>query len=78
MDAAGRFGPGTCLPDSPCFSRPEEVLESLILEPEEMRRILLQWLEDEKALLVADYEGMQGNRPPQIEQVQQALRALED
>jgi len=78
MDAAGPFGPGTCLPDSLCFSRTEEVLESLILEPGEMRRILLQWLEDEKALLVADNEGMEGNRPPQIEQVQQALRALED
>ena len=78
MDAAGPFSHKTRVPNPPCFSCPEEVLESLSLERKEKRRILLQWLEDEKALLVADDEGMEGNRPPQIEQVQQALRALEE
>ncbi len=76
MNAAEPFDPETRAPDHSHFSYPEEVVESQILEPEEKRRVLLQWLEDEKALCVADDEGMQGDRPTQIEQVHQALRTL--
>jgi hypothetical protein len=64
--------------DRYCFSSPGEVVESLALPPGEKRRILLQWLEDEKALFVADEEGMQGDRPSQIDQVHRALRALKE
>ncbi len=44
---------------------------------DEKRRILLDWLQDEFALLVADYEGMTGNRSPQPDQVLAALQALD-
>ena len=74
MNVAEPFDLETRAPDHSHFSYPEEVVESQILKPEEKRRILLQWLEDEKALCVADDEGMHGNRPTQIEQVHQAER----
>ena len=77
MNATEPFDPETRASDHSHFSYPEEVVESQILEPEEKRRILHDWLEDEKALLVADDEGMPGNGPTQIEQVHQALRTLE-
>jgi hypothetical protein len=59
------------------FTHPRDVAESRAVIPEEKRCILLQWLEDEKALLVADDEGMQGDRPSQMDQVHQALRELQ-
>jgi hypothetical protein len=73
-------------PEPPCakirsvdpsrFSRPGEVVESQVLTPEAKREILLQWRADELALLVADDEGMQGDRPSKIDLVDRALRVL--
>jgi hypothetical protein len=60
------------------FSDPREVVDSQTLEPEEKRRILLDWLRDERALLVADDEGMVGSRPTREDQVREALRALSE
>lgn len=58
------------------FSRPTEVVESAALPPEDKRLILLHWLEDEKALFVAEDEGMQADRQSQFDQVYRALRTL--
>lgn len=63
-------------PDRSRFSCPREVVESQSLSPEQKRDILLQWLEDEKALCVADDEGMHGDRPSQIDALYRALRTL--
>jgi hypothetical protein len=73
-------------PEPPCakirpadpfrFSCPGEVVESQVLTPKAKREILLQWRKDELALLVADDEGMQGDRPSQIDLVDHALRVL--
>jgi hypothetical protein len=63
--------------DPPRFTRPGEVVESQVLTPEAKREILLQWRKDELALLVADDEGMRGDRPSQIDLVDRALRFLE-
>ena len=76
MDAPEPPGGMIRSPDRSRFSRPGEVVESQVLAPKEKRDILLQWLEDEKALFVADDEGMQGDRPSQIDLVHGALRSL--
>jgi hypothetical protein len=52
-------------------------VESQVLTPKAKREILLQWRKDELALLVADDEGMRGDRPSQIDLVDRALRFLE-
>jgi hypothetical protein len=59
------------------FSHPGEVVSSLVMAREEKSRLLLQWLEDERALVVAGDEGMPEGRPSQLDQVFRALRALE-
>jgi hypothetical protein len=56
------------------FSRPGDVVKSQVLTLESKREILLQWREDELALLVADDDGMEGGRPSQIDLVAWALR----
>lgn len=63
-------------PDRSRFSSPGEVVESRVLTLEEKRELLLQWLEDERALLVAADEGMPGDRSSRIAQVYRALRSL--
>ena len=77
MDAPEPLGAKIRSRERSRFSRPGEVVDSQILARAEKRALLLQWLEDEKALLVADDEGMQGDRPSQIDLVHQALRVLE-
>lgn len=76
MNAAEHLDPTTRRTDHTRFTGPGEVVESPALPPEDKRRILLQWLQDEKALFVADDEGMQGDRPSQFDQVYRALRTL--
>jgi len=58
------------------FAQPSEVVESTSLAPSEKRHILLEWLADECALVVAADEGMLGGRPPEVDSVQRALRTL--
>jgi hypothetical protein len=58
------------------FSRPGDVVDAQRLPLEEKRNILLRWLEDERALLAADDDGMPGERPSQLGQVVSALRDL--
>ena len=43
---------------------------------DQTRRILLDWLQDEFALLVADNEGMVGKQSPRPDRVLAALQAL--
>lgn len=65
------------LPDHSLFGHPREVAEASTLPRPEKFRILLDWLQDEFALLVADNEGMFGSRSPRPDQVQAALRELD-
>ena len=69
--------PGTHPPDHFGFSDPREVLASVSVPGDQKRRILLDWLQDEFALLVADDEGMVGARSPRPDQVHSALRDLD-
>ena len=64
-------------PDHSGFSLPREVIVSHDLAEDQKRRILLDWLQDEFALLVADDEGMVGARSPRPDQVLVALHALD-
>ena len=77
MSPGQQVGPVFRPADHSGFSHPPEVVYSQILETDEKRRILLDWLQDEFALLLADNEGMFGNRSPRPDQVLQALRVLE-
>jgi len=63
-------------PDHAAFSRPLDVLRAERLGESDKRRVLLDWLEDEFALLVADDEGMLGGRAPRVDRVLEALEAL--
>jgi len=65
------------LPDHSAFRHPREVVETDTLPAPEKLRVLLDWLQDEFALLVADNEGMFGDRSPRPDQVQTALDAIE-
>jgi len=79
MDAMGPAQavlPETCPPDHSPFSHPREVVEYPELPEDQKRRILLDWLQDELALLVADNEGMVGNRSPRPDLVLAALLVL--
>lgn len=69
--------PDTCPPDHSSYSEPREVLSSPALPEREKRRILLDWLRDELALLVADDEGMFGVAPPRVDRVLRTLHELE-
>ena len=62
-------------PDHSSFSRPGDVVGHSDLPADEKRRILLDWLQDEFALMVADNEGMVG-RSPRADQVLAALQTL--
>ena len=80
MDAMGPAHQGgleSRAPDHSRFSHPWDVVEFPALPTDQKRRILLDWLQDEFALIVADNEGMVGIRSPQPERVLHALRALE-
>ena len=68
--------PDLHLPDHSLFRHPREVAEASTLPAPEKLRILLDWLQDEFALLVADNEGMIGSRSPRPDQVQAALHSL--
>ncbi len=58
------------------FEFPAQVLRSDRLDLEQKCAILRQWVLDERALLVADDEGMSGGRAPCLGEVRRALRAL--
>ena len=64
-------------PDHSSFSRPGDVVEHSDLPADEKRRILLDWLQDELALIVADNEGMVGHQLPRPDQVLAAIQDLE-
>ena len=64
------------LPDHFLFRHPGEVAETSALTAPEKLRILIDWLQDEFALLVADNEGMVGSRSPRPDQVRAAIQAL--
>jgi hypothetical protein len=64
------------LPDHSRFSHPRDVVEHRALHADQKLRILLDWLQDEVALLVADNEGMVGHLSPRLDQVLSALQAL--
>jgi len=64
-------------PDHSTFSHPREVVPSQAVPVDQKRRILLDWLQDELALIVAENEGMMGGRPPRLDQVLAALRDLD-
>jgi hypothetical protein len=74
----GYFAPVhlTCHPRG-TRARPLWFLVSHDLFEDQERRILLDWLQDEFALLVADDEGMVGARSPRPDQVLVALHALD-
>ena len=76
METAHAAATETRAPDHSGFSHPGEVA-SLAIPEEQKRRILLDWLQDEFALLVADDEGMVGHLLPRPEQVLAALQALD-
>jgi len=79
MDATelARRGMETRAPDHSGFSSPLEVVRAASARNEEKLRILLDWLEDEVALLVADDEGMHGGAAPRVDRVLDALRSLD-
>jgi hypothetical protein len=64
-------------PDHSGFSHPFDVVRAAGLRDEDKIRLLLDWLEDEVALLVADDEGMFGGAPSRLDGVLEALRALD-
>ena len=64
-------------PDHSRFSRPRDVVEHSDLPADEKRRILLDWLQDELALIVADSEGMVGHLSPRPDQVLAAIQDLD-
>ena len=76
MGSARSALPETHPPEHFRFSHPEEVVAYRDFSQEQKCRILLDWLQDEFALLVADYEGMVGGRSPRPDQVQAALQTL--
>ncbi len=76
MGTAQAVLPETRPPDHSAFSGPLEVARAQELREEDKRRILLDWLQDELALLVADNEGMVGDRSPRPDLVRAALLVL--
>lgn len=64
-------------PDHSGFSDPSDVVQTAGVRDEDKLRLLLDWLEDEVALLVADDEGMFGGPPSRVDQVLKALRVLD-
>lgn len=75
--AAAHAGPEARVPDHSGFSHPREVVACPDLPEDQRHRILLDWLQDEFALLVADNDGMLGSRSPRPDQVLAALQALD-
>jgi hypothetical protein len=79
MDATGlaqHAGMERPVPDHSRFAHPRDVVEHRALPANEKRRILLDWLQDELALIVADNEGMVGHLSPRPDQVLAALQAF--
>ena len=64
-------------PDRSRFSHPFDVVRAAGIRDEDKLRLLLDWLEDEVALLVADDEGMFGGAPARVDRVLEALRVLD-
>ena len=69
--------PETRAPDHFGFSHPFEVVRAAGIPHEDKLRLLLDWLEDEVALLVADDEGMFGGAPSRVDGVLEALWMLD-
>jgi hypothetical protein len=80
MDATGlaqHAGMERPAPDHSRFAHPRDVVEHRALPANEKRRILLDWLQDELALIVADNEGMVGQLSPRPNQVLAAIQDLD-
>lgn len=73
-----RTGSSTPTPDYSSFSHPLEVVGAAGIQDEDRLRLLLDWLEDEMALLVADDEGMFGDAPPRVHEVLEAIHEVLD
>lgn len=59
------------------FDRPQDVLMANDLSKDEKRAILEQWKQDAMLLQTATDENMAGGEPSKIEEVAEALRALD-
>lgn len=71
-----KTGSGTRTLDHSGFSHPLEVIGAAGIQDQDKLRLLLDWLEDEMALLVADDEGMLGDIPPRVDEVLEAIQVL--
>ena len=59
------------------FNKPQDVLSANDLSTDEKRAILEQWKQDSMQLQQASDENMTGGEPSQIEDVVEALKALD-
>jgi hypothetical protein len=59
------------------FNKPQDVLSANDLSTDEKRAILEQWKQDSMQLQQAADENMTGGEPSQIEDVVEALKALD-
>jgi hypothetical protein len=59
------------------YERPQDVLMANDLSKDEKRAILEQWKQDAMLLQTATDESMAGGEPSRIEEVAEALRALD-
>lgn len=59
------------------FANPCEVVSSAKLDLAQKLWLLRDWFVDERALLVADDEGMRGTRSPRLGEVRRAILVLE-
>lgn len=65
------------LPRNLRFDDPCDVVRASVLDQDQKRWLLVDWIVDERALLIADDEGMGGGRRARLGEVQSALHALE-
>ena len=61
---------------SSCFAAPGEVVTAAGLTREQKIEILKRWEADARLLMVASEENMSGGEPQQLQEVQEAMRAL--
>ena len=73
-----KTGSGTRTLEHSGFSHPLEVVRAADLQDEDKLRLLLDWLEDEVALLVADDEGMFADASPRVDKVLEAIHQVLD
>ena len=54
------------------YRDPSQLLRRADLDAETKRSVLCEWLQDERALLVADEDGMEGGRASRLDEVVRA------